>query len=369
MKIANVIITEQAIPYNGNGSWTQRIEYFLTSKENNIDYFICGKTNKELNTTTQFFRVNQYKSRLIRKFFPNYRYSKYISKLNQLLNEHDHLVVCVIDNVKLKIAVSDWIVKFNLKNKITLLFYQCGYSYFLGNEQHRLFLKNCSEIIFLTQNAYHFNKNKYHEFTPEVSALGNPIDKTIFHKITKQDKESLLEKHNLKGKIVYLWLAHDREKKGLSIILNAWKEWYESDKDIALLVVGANRDQKIDGVQFLGEVHKNQVEEYYKLSHIYLFPTLCKEGFGLSLAQAICCGCYAIAANNGGVPDFFSKQDGILIDNPNIVSSWIESMEGAYLKIHSGWENKLAGNQILDYGRWSVQFAQIFQKWGDRINQ
>lgn len=369
MKIANIIISEQAIPHAGNGSWTQRIEYFLTSKENNINYFICGKTDKELNATTQFFRVSQYKSRLIQKFFPKYRYKNYINKLLQLSKKHDHLIVCVIDNVKLKIAVSDYIDNINFNNKITLLFYNCGYSYFLDNEQHKIFLKNCKEIVFLTQNAYHFNKNNYHEFTPEVTVLGNPIDKTIFNKITKPEKEFLLEKHNLKGKIVYLWLAHDREKKGLSIILNAWKKWYKSDKEVELLVVGANRNEKINGVQFLGEVFKNQVDEYYKLSHIYLFPTLCKEGFGLSLAQAICCGCYCIAANNGGVADFFTNQDGILIDNPNIVTSWSESMEKAYSIIHSGWENKEAENQILNYNQWAIQFAQIFQKWEDRINQ
>ena len=369
MKIANVIITEQSVPYTGNGSWTQRIEYFLTSKENNINYFICGKTTKELNTITQFFRVSQYKSRLIQKFFPKYRYKNYINKLHQLSKEHDHLIVCVIDNVKLKIAVSDCIDKLNLKNKITLLFYSCGYSYFLNSEQHRLYLKNCDEIIYLTQNAYHFNKDNYHEFTPEVTVLGNPIDKTIFDKITKPEKEFLLEKHNLKGKIVYLWLAHDREKKGLSIILNAWKAWKQNKTDVVLLVVGANRNEKINGVQFLGKVNKNQVAEYYKLSHIYLFSTLCKEGFGLSLAQAICCGCYAIAANNGGVSDFFTKQDGILIYSPNIVSSWVLSMEEAYSKIHSGWENMETGNQILNYQQWSSQFAHIFQKWGGRINK
>jgi len=368
MKIANIIITEHAIPYTGNGSWTQRIEYFLTTKENNINYFICGTTTKELNTTTRFFRVSQYKSRLIQKFFPKYRYKNYRNKLHQLSQEHDHLIVCVIDNVKLKIAVSDCIDQLNLKNKITVLFYNCGYSYFLNNEEHKLFLKNCDEIIYLTQNSYHFNKDKYHEFTPEVSVLANPIDKRIFHKITKQDKESLLEKHNLKGKIVFLWLAHDREKKGLSIILNAWKDWKQNE-DVILLVVGANRNQKIDGVQFIGEVDKEKVDEYYKLSHIYLFPTLCKEGFGLSLAQAICCGCYAIAANNGGVSDFFTKQDGILIASPNIVSCWVESMKEAYSKIHSGWESKEADNQILNYQQWSSQFAKIFQKWEDRTNK
>ncbi len=369
MKIANIIITEQAIPYTGNGSWTQRIEYFLTSKQNNIDYFICGKTNKELNTTTRFFRVSQYKSRLIQKFFPKYRYKNYINKLHHLSQEHDHLIVCVIDNIKIKNAIANYIDHKNKNKKITVLFYSCGYSYFLEQEAQKKMLKHCDEYIFLTQKSYQFNRDLYAEFIPEVSILNNPIEKKIVHKISKLEKELLLEKHGLNGKTVFLWLSHDREKKGLEIVLNAWREWSRPRQDVQLLIVGAKRDYYQKNVQFLGQINSDSVAEYYQLAHIYLFPTLWKEGFGLSLAQAICSGCYCIAANNGGVSDFLLKEDGALIENPNKVLDWIEGMESAFAAIQSGWSNPEAGLQILDYEQWSSQFAQIFQKWEDRINQ
>jgi hypothetical protein len=42
-------------------------------------------------------------------------------------------------------------------------------------------------------------------------------------------------------------------------------------------------------------------------------------------------------------------------------------METALEEVISGWENKEAGNQILDYSEWSQQFAAIFAKWERRF--
>jgi glycosyltransferase involved in cell wall biosynthesis len=367
MKIAKVIITEPSIPYSKNGSWTQRIEYFLKSDSNVVDYCICGETEQTIESKTVFFKVKQITSRILLKFFPEKRYQNHISQIKQLAQKYDHLIICVIDNLKLKKAISDYIQSNNSKEVTTLIFYSCGFSYFLSAENQKELLKNCDEYIFLSQSSYLFNKERYDEFTSEVTILNNPIQKNIFHPISKSDKEILTAKYGLEGKTIYLWLSHDREKKGLNLILNAWRDWCQTKEDVVLLVVGAKRNITIKNVQFIGEVESTLVHEYYKLAHVYLFPTLWKEGFGLSLAQAISSGCFCIAANNGSVKDFFNKQDGILIDNPNVVSNWTDAMENAYIHVQSGWENPTAGKQILNYEEWSKMFAQIFLKWEKRI--
>jgi len=366
-KIAKIIITEQAIPSQKNGSWSQRLEYFLKSDYNVIDYFICGETNQSLNTTTTFYREKQVQSKWKLKFFPNTRYQHYTNRLEQLVNQHSHAIVCVVDNVKLMLAVSECIEQKKLKNKVTLLFYCCGHSYLLDDNLQKKFVKNCDEFIFLTKKAYAFNKERYDEFIPEVTILNNPIEKNTYKPISVAEKETLLQKHQLTGKKMFLWLSHDRPKKGLSIVLNAWKDSEKLQNEAVLVVVGAKRNESIKGVQFVGQVPNDEVVAYYQLAHVYLFPTLWKEGFGLSLAQAICSGCYSIAADNGGVSDFFTSKDGVLITEPNVVSHWVTSMETALEEVASGWENKEAGNQILDYSEWSQQFAAIFTKWERRF--
>jgi hypothetical protein len=58
-----------------------------------------------------------------------------------------------------------------------------------------------------------------------------------------------------------------------------------------------------------------------------------------------------------------------MLNEPNLVSQWVESMETALEKVVSGWGNKEAGSQILDYPEWSKQFAAIFTKWERRFHK
>ena len=368
MKIAKIIISEQPIPYHNNGSWSQRIEFFLSSNYNMIDYYICSETDKTLPTKTVFFKVKQFRSRIIEKFFPKSRFKNFTKQILQLSKKYDKLIICVIDNIKLKNEIDDFIVKEQLKDKITFLFYQCGFSYSLTEHEQKRFHKNIDNIILLTQSSYDYDKERYLEYVPEVTVLHNPIDKNKFYPVSPIEQSELQEKFKVKGKVVYLWLSHDREKKGLHIVLNSWKEFYATHPNSVLLVVGATRKNQIDGVRFFGTIPSDEVSEFYKLANIFLFSPLWKEGFGLSLAQAMCCGCFSIAANNGGVSDFFDANSGILIDTPNEVSSWVKAMQIAHEKINSKWNNPDSGKSILDYNSWSDQFAQIFLKWENRLN-
>ncbi|WP_299060604.1 glycosyltransferase [uncultured Polaribacter sp.] len=365
MKIANVIVSEQSIPSHKNGSWTQRIEYYLKSASNNVDYVICSETKKTIKSSSKFYNSKNKNSRFERKFFPKKRYSDFLLKISLILENYDKIILCVIDNIKLSNAVSDYLDINSLKDKVTLIFYSCGYSYFLKPREHLKFSKNIDEIIFLTKSAYHFNKDIYNEFTPEVSIINNPINKNIFSAIKRGGDDEISKKYNLKGKTVFLWLSHDRKKKGLSIILNAWKIFNKENS--VLLVVGAKRDLQIPNVIFVGQVESFNVHKYYKCAHIYLFPTLWKEGFGLSLSQAICSGCFSVAAKNGGVEDFFTKSDGILIEEPNLTENWINAMEIARIQIQKGWKNESLGKQILTFDEWSLKFSEIFNKWQKRL--
>mgnify|MGYP000639814027 CR=1 FL=1 len=370
MKIANIIVSEQSLPSSINGSWTQRLEYFLKSSKNNVDYVICSKTNLEIKSTTKFYYSKNRNSKFINKFFPKKRYSDFLLKIDVILNKHDKIIINVIDNVKLLNAVSNYIDVNSLKERITLLFYNCGYSYLLNQQEHEKFCKNIDEIIFLTKSAYLYNKKIYKEFTPEVSIINNPIDKSIFYPINQISEENeIYKKYKLKDKTVFLWLSHDRKKKGMSLILNAWKSWKEKDDNNILLIVGAKRGASIKNVIFVGQVESKNVDKYYKCTDVFLFPTLWKEGFGLSLSQAICTGCFSITANNGGVIDFFNKEDGILIEEPNIVDNWVEAMKSATEQIKNGWINENAGKQILTFDEWSNKFSQVFNKWQLRLKE
>lgn len=368
MKTAKVLVSEHALPSDKNGSWTQRMEFFLRSSNNVFNYVICSPSKKNIHSTANFKYRKTIQNKLLLKLNSSLKYKYFLDELNTISKEYDFVVLCVVDNVKLQLAINSYLNKNQLYNKFHVIFYNCGFSYYLSNSIQQNFMKNINEVIFLTKSAYLFNKEKHQEFIPEVSILNNPIDKTIYFPPTSEDKVNLLQKYKLENKIVYLWLSHDRPKKGLSIILKAWQSWGVNKKNVHLLVVGASKSANIESVTFLGKIPSNQVHEYYKLSHIYLFPTLWKEGFGLSLSQAICSGCYCIAASNGGVSDYFLANDGMLIESPNIVSEWVSAFDKGAKTIQNNWNNNNCGEQILSFEEWASIFAGIINKSEKRLN-
>ena len=58
--------------------------------------------------------------------------------------------------------------------------------------------------------------------------------------ISSIEKLKLKEKLNVTGKTVFIWCSQDRPKKGLNLILDAWREVYATNQEIVLLVVGSH---------------------------------------------------------------------------------------------------------------------------------
>ncbi|MHA7943489.1 glycosyltransferase family 4 protein [Formosa sp. 3Alg 14/1] len=359
-KTIKILLSEHGLPDTKNGSWTQRLKYFLESNYNIFDHVICGPTTSKqrLNKVkTTYCKVIN--NRFLLKLFPNIKFKNFMNSLKEIIANNDNVIVCVMDNIRLNNELSLFLEQNNFKSKVSVVFYNCGYSYFLEDREHKMFCRNIDRIIFLTQSAYEFNKAKYSELIPEVSVLHNPVDKNLFKLISKEAKTNLLQDYNLQEKTVFLWLSHNRPKKGLKIILKAWSIWAKERTDVELLIVGVDCEDRLENVKFLGKIPSDKVDTFYKLAHIYLFPTLWKEGYGLSLAQAICSGCYCLTATNGGVKDFMFKTDGEFIEHPNFIKDWISGMEKAYQDLKGSWENDTAGSQILSLEQWSEKFADI----------
>jgi L-malate glycosyltransferase len=81
----------------------------------------------------------------------------------------------------------------------------------------------------------------------------------------------------------------------------------------------------------------------------------------------MCCGCFSIAANNGGVSDFFNSDNGILIDSPNIVANWVKSFKDSFELMNKNYQVQSFENQILSNDEWCLKFAQVFDKWERRL--
>ncbi len=96
------------------------------------------------------------------------------------------------------------------------------------------------------------------------------------------------------GKVAFL--GRDDERKGLPVLLEAWPTVREAVPDATLSVLGAARDQPIEGVEFFGWVGDETKEAELGSASVFCAPNLGGESFGIIVAEAMASGCAIVAS-------------------------------------------------------------------------
>ena len=324
--IKTILFSNFPLPFLGIGSWTSMINYHLLN-DCSIDYLICSKSEISVKKPIQYFikppnKFDKIKTQLLGVS----KYNNYLNKLNKILFLEEYIIIQVIYNVGLMFAIIDFVKKRDLRKNVYLQFFYHGYQPFLKSE---LMCSKIDELILLSKKSYDDFKVKLNVLPIKVSVLKNGVDSSKFKSLSSDDKINLRKKFKLQENTIYfLWCSQDRKKKGLEIIIQAWEKLLQfASCKIELLIIGTDKNIDLKNVRVLGKVPNNQLNEYLQISDFYLFSTLCQEGFGLSLLEALKCGNYCIASNVGAVSEVLGDgQYGKLIDYPHYVYSWVETI-------------------------------------------
>ncbi len=92
------------------------------------------------------------------------------------------------------------------------------------------------------------------------------------------------------------FLGRDDERKGLSVLLAAWPAVRASIPEATLTVLGADRGEPSDGVQYLGWVGDDVKREKLAAATVFCAPNLGGESFGITLAEAMAAACAVVAS-------------------------------------------------------------------------
>ena len=358
--IATVIVSAIAIPDHSLGSWGKLIDYWLQSySENTIDYILCPPSaTKLVSKVTKAFDCPYPQREINRDWYLKWRYRKYEQALEQIFKQHDGAVIVVLENTKLKNIISQWIAKNGLVSKAKVIFYQPGFSYEFTRDEYKHFKNGLNEMILLTKSAYQYERMKYHEYPFLVHVLYNPIDSKIFFPLDKATKNLARTKLGWQqDETIFLWVSHDRPKKGLDVILRVWQQVAQKYPESKLVVVGVKRDTKILGVEFKGKLPNHEIAQYYQAADVFLFSSLCQEGFPLSLAEAMSSGCYSIASDAGGVAEFLLNTGHAINYAPAMAEEWL-------LHIDHYMKNKpiqVAQNSFMPLDEWCGKFQSILE--------
>ena len=352
-----ILLSQVPLPYSKIGSWPTLYKNYLEN-DHKIDYIVCPEPQELFNqikySFVNFTFISKLKSKLLKQ-----KKTEYFQALDKVINNHEKYIIQVVDNYGMIKPLKKYLLSKGILDKCYIQFFYHGYMPYNQINSAQDFYEAVNEIVLLTNDSYKEYKKQINVLPSNFSILPNGIDNKIFKKVTDSQKINLKQALHLNGKKVFLWCSNDRPKKGLNLILEVWKNIKERHANIVLLVIGAERKEKMDGVIFLGKIPNNELPKYYQTSDCYLFPTLCQEGFGLSLIEALNCGNYCIASALGGVPEVLQYGKlGKLIENPHFIPEWVDAIN----EFLNGKNEIIAfNNELYSMKNWNTNMNKIIE--------
>ncbi|KKQ82952.1 MAG: Glycosyltransferase [Candidatus Woesebacteria bacterium GW2011_GWA1_38_8] len=223
-------------------------------------------------------------------------------------------------------------------------------------------LVNSDSVLVLTKNA-----------KDQLISIGIPNEKiTIYHYWV--DKHTFVKVKNAKNILKWknsfyvLFVGRLVDVKGMQTIVSLAKKL----KNITFVIAGSGpmateierQSLVINNLKYLGKVENQKLPVYYSASDVLLIPSKIidqtyEEGIPRVMIEALHCGLPVVTTPSGGIPDVFSKDFGLMVDDR------INDLENAIIKMQS---NKTLNNILSRNTRkyalkyFSIKNAQIIEK-------
>lgn len=126
------------------------------------------------------------------------------------------------------------------------------------------------------------------------------------------------------NKIKISYVGRIAKVKGIDIFIDSINDVYKKYKDLEVTVVGdgperENLEKKVNElrlekiIKFIGV--QDDVIPILDKSDIFIYPSICDEGFGISVIEAMARECIPITFNKGALPEIISNGiNGLLVD-------------------------------------------------------
>lgn len=358
-----ILISQSPLPFAKIGSWTTLYKNYLENKHQ-IDCIVCPKPGKLFEGIQYSFTKLTFWHKLQRKFLKR-KNLEYFQALDKIMVPGQKYIIQIVDNYGMVKALKKHLISKGIEKQCYLQFFYHGFSPYVKPGSGQDFYEIIDEMIVLTNDSYEAHKKDVTILPGHFSVLNNGIDTSRFKKVSEAEKIRLKEQLGFGDRKVFVWCSQDRPKKGLHLMLELWEKKYSLEKNIQLVVIGCDPRPKMEGVVFMGKIPNDELPKYYQASDCYLFPTLCQEGFGLSLIEALHCGNYCIASAMGGVPEVLQHGKlGKLIGNPHFIAEW-ETAIDEYLEGNT----KLPefSEELYSMENWNIQMNQIINQAKSRF--
>ena len=183
----------------------------------------------------------------------------------------------------------------------------------------------------------------------------NGINDVFFENVNNKIFDNKLLKFVYVGRLEYL--------KGLDCFIDSLNDLKDTVK-FEMEIVGDGSYMRVlekkvkdyglqDRITFLGR--KNNVKQYLDRNDIFVYPSICEEGFGISVGEAIARGCIPFVSNKGGLPEVVDYNNSLIFEdsedmkNKIIQLSKLSKKEKKVLSDHYvSFANKFRINKVIE---------------------
>ena len=231
--------------------------------------------------------------------------------------------------------------------------------------------KNSNGVLFTSEAVCNWHKENISE---KINTLELPIihsDEVLrarYFESLNQANENI-EKYNLKGKKIILFVGRLVEVKNLPFLLKCFSK--VENADCKLILVGEGEllkelqtlSEKLnitDKVIFTGRKEGKELNNWYTFAQIFIFPST-YERYGAVVNEALLGGCYTLCSTAAGASSLIEGKNGKLFD-PKNETDFIEKLQAAINN------SKQIDSEIINLRENKMPFS-FDQKIGSLIKQ
>ena len=260
-------------------------------------------------------------------------------------------------------------------NKLMRFFDLRGENSFFMPMIEKRAIKSVDRIIAVSNFTKNQIMKRYHLDKEKITVIYNGIDMNLSH-FTEEDLKAVRNKYNLGDKPIILFVGRvDDPRKGLDILLKAFKQVLEQ-MDAVLLIVGRGdhdcprKIAKFLGISqhiyFTGYVDLLTLKKIYTLCTVYVCPSKL-EGFGLTIPEAMSAGKPIVASDVGAIPEIMQNNvNGILVqsgDSKSMADAIIKYLQDKKYSEMIGKKNETYIKDAFSWKKHAYQLESIYSKF------
>jgi glycosyltransferase involved in cell wall biosynthesis len=372
-KISKLLISHLPLPADWNGSYNIMFTNFI-QKFPAFDYVISPYSEESIILSKKISTVEFKHCVLVdrkRRFFTGRsKWHYFLKEIETILNQSNKLIIYNVDKFEITLEI-DKLLKHLKRRNDAIIIHAWHHFALYGSHQfiREQLYSAADEVIFLSMESYVHEKTLTESFISEVSIIPNGIPLEYFN---NQNNTKLIEINKYKDNKKFIWVSHNRPKKGLHILLRAWEQFIKKNTDCVLLLVGIdNINRQIEHVHCLGVKNQEEVAVLLKQCDYFVFSTLFQEGEPLILIEANLAGCFIIHSGLSSGSDAAVRRIctsfKLSVDYPNIVEYWVEALEKTAEINYVNMGNPSI-NETFGFDEWMKKQCEVIKKWEDRFN-